>query len=226
MKTLLTLSFVCSILAGCAPNSDSSDANAKLAEANKKIATLEAQLEKANAASPQAPNPASSAPQDQPAPVSLLEPKEAPVGLQWNYEQREDPMSGGKRYTASVQSSNTVSFGFPYAGDQRGTLTLRNTQGKSKDVMFYIEKGQILCTSYDGCSVLVRFDDEKPMRFGANGPADHSSELIFLEDYSKFLAKLKKAKRVRIAVNIYQNGAPAFEFDVSGFDVDRYIPKA
>lgn len=73
--------------------------------------------------------------------------------------------------------------------------------------------------------MLVRFDDEKPMRFAANGPADHSSELIFLENYSKFITKLKKAKRVRLSVDIYQNGAPAFEFDVSGFDPDKYQPK-
>jgi len=135
-------------------------------------------------------------------------------------------MSGGNRYTATVRSSNTVSFGFPYAGDQHGTLTLRTVQGKGKSVMFYIEKGQILCRSYDGCSAQVRFDDEKPVRFAANGPADHSSEIIFLEDYPRFLAKLKKAKRVRIAVDIYKNGAPAFEFDVSGFDAKRYLLKS
>lgn len=227
MKTLASLSLICFVLAACAPNPDSVETNAKLAEANKKIAALEAQLAKVNAPSvtdqtPQAQN-------DQSAPSSASpppEPNPEPVGRQWEYEQTEDPMSGGNRYTASVRSSNTVSFGFPYAGAQHGTLTLRTTQGKGKSVMFYIEKGQILCRSYEGCSAQVRFDDEKPVRFAANGPADHSSDIIFLEDYSRFLAKLKKAKRVRIAVDIYQNGAPAFEFDVNGFDPERYVPKA
>jgi hypothetical protein len=58
--------------------------------------------------------------------------------------------------------------------------------------------------------------------FSASGPADHSSTVIFLEDYSRFVAKLRKAKRVRLSVDIYHEGAPVFEFDVSGFDFDRY----
>ena len=135
-------------------------------------------------------------------------------------------MSGKKRYTASVKSTNTVSLGFPYGGAQHGTLTLRIHEGKGKDVLFFIEQGQILCPSYNGCSAQVRFDDEKPIRFGANGPADHSSDIIFLENYGNFVSKLKKSKRVRLSVNIYQNGAPAFEFDISGFDPDRYQPKS
>ncbi|PHV22548.1 hypothetical protein CSQ92_05680 [Janthinobacterium sp. BJB446] len=73
--------------------------------------------------------------------------------------------------------------------------------------------------------MLVRFDDEKPVNYSAVAPADNSSDTIFLRNYEKFLGKLQKAKRVRIAVDIFQEGAPVFEFDVSGFDRQQYQPK-
>lgn len=34
-----------------------------------------------------------------------------------------------------------------------------------------------------------------------------------------------KSKRVRLSANIYQEGQPVFEFDVSGFDKNKYKPK-
>ncbi len=213
------------LLAGCAPDSTLSETKVKLAEANQKIAALEKELAEAKSAAPSAKATPELPKESVPASPPPVDDETSKTGPQWDYDVNEDLMSGSKRYTASLKSANTVSFGFPYGGEQHGTLTLRTVQGKGKDVLFYIQRGQILCPSYQGCNVLVRFDDEKPMRFAANGPADHSSELIFLENYSKFITKLKKAKRVRLSVDIYQNGAPAFEFDVSGFDPDKYHPK-
>lgn len=226
MKNLGTVLITGALLAACAPDSSISEAKVKLAEANQKIASLEKELAELKSAAA-----APGTDKDRPArldgtlvPPPEPKPEPEPAGQQWRYDVSEDPMSGAKRHVASVRSSNTVSFSFPYSGVQRGTLTLR-AQGKGKDVLFYIEQGQILCPSYQGCSAQVRFDEEKPVRFSANGPADHSSETIFLSDEGRFISKLKKSKRVRLAVDIYQNGAPAFEFDVSGFDQDKFQPK-
>jgi len=144
---------------------------------------------------------------------------------QWQYHQWGDEMGKGAVNVAWVKSSNTVNFGFPYSGAQHGDLTLRVHPRYSKDVIFKIEKGQILCHSYDNCTVLVRFDDEKAERFTASGAADHSTETIFIQNYSRFMAKMLKAKKVRISVNIYQEGSPVFEFDVSNFDRAKYIAK-
>ena len=226
MKNVGTALITGALLSACAPDSSLSETKVKLAEANQKIAALEKELAEVKPAAA-----AAGTDKDRPArldgtPVPPPEPKPEPepAGQQWQYDVSEDPMSGAKRYMASVRSSNTVSFGFPYSGAQRGTLTLR-AQGKGKDVLFYIEQGQILCPSYQGCSTLVRFDEEKPVRFAARGPADHSSETIFLSDEGRFISKLKKAKRVRLAVEIYQNGAPAFEFNVSGFEQEKFETK-
>lgn len=148
------------------------------------------------------------------------------VGRQWQYDANEDAMTGKTQYTAIVESSNTVNFGFPYNGDQHGRLTMRIHPQHGKDVIFRIQKGQLLCPSYEGCNVQVRFDEGKPVRFAASGAADHSTEVVFINDYTGFISRLKKSKRVRVAVDIYQNGRPVFDFDVSGFDPKKYQPKS
>jgi hypothetical protein len=219
-------------------------ANQKLDQANKRIAALEAQLPPSQLAMASTTN--TSAPRES-APGEIISTSGIPRGPedrqrsapgettstagmpqavateeQWSYTASEAQMTGGTRYVASVESTNTVNFRFPYDGTQHGRLILRTDPQHGKDVMFRLEKGQILCLSYESCTVQVRFDDEKPSSFSATGPADRSSEVVFLNDYSRFLAKMRKAKRVRIAVNLYQQGSPVFEFDVSGFDAKRY----
>lgn len=157
-----------------------------------------------------------------PAPVAAPEPI---LGKQWRYSVDEDPMSSSKTYFASVVSTNSVEFNFPYGGSQNGYLTLRTHPRHGKDVIFRIERGQILCPSYEGCTVLVRFDEEPATKYSANGAADNSTESLFLENYGRFAEKVLKSKRVRISAEIYQQGSPVFEFDVSGFDATKYRPE-
>ena len=123
-------------------------------------------------------------------------------------------MGRGKIRTAIVSSTNTVSLGFPYSGTQRATLTLRKHPKYGRDVLFRIEKGQLMCSM--GCKATVRFDEGKPVTFRASGPDDRSTETIFLEGYDRFIAGVKKAKRTRIEVTIYQAGANVFEFNTGG----------
>lgn len=230
---LLAALLLASFVAGCAPRADCAQTAEKLGQANQRIAALEGELaslrpgapgesarlpEAAAPVAPPATPPATAAP---PAP-----PAAAPVGKQWEYRASEEQMTNGTRKSASVESTNTVEFGFPYNGAQHGHLTLRTDPRYGRDVIFRIEKGQILCTSYEGCTVQVRFDDDKPSNFSASTAADHSSELVFLNDYARFLARMKKAKRVRLSLDIYQSGRPVFDFDVSGFDVVRYQAKS
>lgn len=134
-------------------------------------------------------------------------------------------MSKGSIYSARVMSSNTVNFSFPYSGTQHAALILRTHPRHGKDVIFKIEKGQILCPSYDGCKVLVRFDDQEAVSFNATSTADNSTETLFIKNYSRSVEKMLKAKLVRITANIYQEGSQIFEFDVSNFDQKKYKPK-
>lgn len=172
----------------------------------------------------------SSSPSTGTAPIAAPSPAASPppapaIGSQWSYSQDADPMGKGSTYGASVVSSNTVSFDFPYNGPQHGELILRTHPRYGKDVILVIERGQFLCRSYEDCQVLIRFDDKNPSTYAAVGPSDGSSNHIFIRGYSKFISSMMSAKRVRISAEIYQEGSPAFEFDVTGFDSEKYKPK-
>ncbi len=91
--------------------------------------------------------------------------------------------------------------------------------------MLSIDRGQFLCRSYEDCTILVRFDDQKAQNYSAVGASDNSTESIFIRNYSRFVGAMLKAKKVRIAAEIYQEGSPVFEFDVSDFDESKYKPK-
>lgn len=156
--------------------------------------------------------------------IALTPTKVKSTDNQWIYQQSADPMKKGLVYQAQILSTNTVNFDFPYSGSQHGALTLRTHPRYGKDIIFNIERGQFLCPSYEGCTVLIRFDDEEPVKYSASTTADHSSETIFIQNYNKFVGKMLKSKRVRISANIYQESAPVFEFNVSQFDVKKYKP--
>jgi hypothetical protein len=146
------------------------------------------------------------------------------LGAQWTYARNSDPMGSGTYYVAYVTSLNTIELGYPYGGPQRATLTLLMAPDGSGDVIFEIERGQLLCESYEECLVSVRFDDGQREYFSALGPSDGSTTRIYISNYRKFYGKLNRAKRVRLAAGIYQGGAPAFEFDISDFDPKKYKP--
>lgn len=144
--------------------------------------------------------------------------RDMPPPTQWIYDLHNDQM-GGRVGTASVQSSNRFEFDFPYQGAQHATLTTaRRSQGDRLDVIVRIERGQFMC-SLD-CAVTVRFDDGKPQRWGAVGPADHSTEVIFLGSESRFLSQLKRARVVRIQASFFQEGSHVLTFPVARFRED------
>jgi hypothetical protein len=78
-----------------------------------------------------------------------------------------------------------------------------------------------MCPSYDGCSGTVRFDDGPAQRVSFNGPADNSSDTIFIVGANSFISKLKKSKKVVVEKTLYQAGSPQFEFTVDGLKWDH-----
>lgn len=139
------------------------------------------------------------------------------IGKQWNYRSDEDAMSGKTSKSAQVVSTNSFEFEFPYQGSQHATLALRKHPRWGNDVVFSIENGQLLCSSYD-CPIRVRFDDEAPRTYEGNEPADNSTETIFIPAFNTISSKLAKAKTVRVEANVYQQGVIQAEFNVEGFD--------
>lgn len=129
----------------------------------------------------------------------------------WTYETSTDKMSGKKTKTGILPSKNSLNFDFPYAGSNLGFLMVREHPKHGLDVLFIIEKGQILC-GIDGCEVDVKFDQDEPTSFEAHPPDDHSSDSIFILDAEKFVDRAKKAKSILVQFSAYQNGSPVLEF--------------
>lgn len=143
------------------------------------------------------------------------------IGKQWSYSTFKDDMTSKTGYTAFVSSTNSFEFEFPYQGKQHAKLTLRKHPRWGNDVMFSIEKGQILCHSYGDCSVRVRFDDGPSQTLTGTEPADNSSETVFIPGFQRFSSQLAKAKVLRIEVNVFHQGTLTASFDVAGFDPKR-----
>ena len=140
----------------------------------------------------------------------------------WRYRVDADPMTSKKARYASIDSENTLNFDFPYQGEQHGTLILRDHPIHGRDVMITIDKGQILCQSYEDCTIRVRFDEGSPQRWNAAGPADNRSTMIFLRNEGAFIQRLRAAKVVRIQIPVYQEGEPMLEFHIGGFDYSKF----
>ena len=137
------------------------------------------------------------------------------LGLKWNYQETDEKMGRGKIKIAFVKSLNQFEFDFPYRRLQRATLQLRIHPKYGKDVILIIERGQFLCR-IRRCTVTVRFGEAKPQTFSASEPADHSTTVLFLRNYGRFVVNAKKVNKVYIEAQFYQEGTRVFEFDVSG----------
>lgn len=131
----------------------------------------------------------------------------------WSYNEYSD--MHGKAFYAEVTSTNSVTFGFPYAGGT-ATLTIRNHPKYGTDVYLHVE-GQFVCHASDDCVVMVKFDEGKPSKFSAAGPADYSSDTLFIQNAKRFIAAARKAKKVTIEATFFQEGDRQFVFPIQNF---------
>ena len=90
-----------------------------------------------------------------------------------------------------------------------------------KDVIVEIDKGQILCRSYEPCEIMVRFDDKPARKFNGTPPADHSANIVFLSGYARFLAEAKAAHTIMVELPIYQDGNRVWMFAADNLDVNH-----
>jgi hypothetical protein len=130
----------------------------------------------------------------------------------WRYSDTADKMTSKAVPRAMVRSVNSLSLQFPYAGSNYGELNVVQREG-NVNVYLQFDKGQTMCRSYSrDCKIMVRFDDAKPIAFDGQGPSDGSSEAAFLLPASKFLDGAKKAKSIKVSLEIYKHGTQMFEF--------------
>lgn len=139
----------------------------------------------------------------------------------WTYSTTEDKVRGSTTYYARTTSTNTINQNPPYDSDTSMGIAVRKSLSDGTNVLLTISSGQMMCPSYEGCSGTVSFDGGPAQRIRFAGPADSSSDTIFVEGAKSFIVKLKKAKKVVIEKTLYEAGNPQFEFDVRGLKWDH-----
>ena len=129
----------------------------------------------------------------------------------WEYEEKKDEMTSKLHRSAVVRSDNTISLDFPYKGSNYGQLTVRQHPQYGLDVIFAVDKGQFSCSIYN-CKAVVKFDEGAPVTYSASEPADHSSNVMFIQNKQDFIRRAKSAKTIRVQTTYYQNGDQVLTF--------------
>lgn len=176
---------------------------AKLADA---ASAVEAPASSVRTVEPEADEPAAA-----PAPAEPVTPPS-----DWVTQETVDAMTDKTIRFACATSSNSVTLDFPY-GARSARICIRQHPKHGQDVYVTLsDSGQILCASYDGCTINVRFDDGEVEKFSANGPSDNSSETVFISNDSRFISAARKASRIRVQLEFFQNGTHTFDFPARG----------
>jgi len=123
-------------------------------------------------------------------------------------------MRGTVEKFARIDSANLLDFKFPYNGGSTATLTLRSDP--RLNVILEVNKGQFLCDQYSHTSVSVKFDSGAISKFRCNTASDGRSNEIFIEGEGRFLASLRRASKVVIEPEFYQEGRQQIAFNVRG----------
>jgi len=134
----------------------------------------------------------------------------------WIYNSDVDKMTDKTTRTACVVSVNQVRLDWPYKA-VNAQLCLRNSPQFGRDAyVSLMGDGQVMCRSYDGCTVKVRFDDGAQQDFSASSSSDGSSNVFFIDNRARLETGLKSASRTLVQAEFYQAGVQSMEFNTAG----------
>ncbi|EJH1187043.1 hypothetical protein NCP51_004257 [Salmonella enterica] len=147
---------------------------------------------------------------------------------QWKAKYFSDGMRGTVIKELVIESTNNVYFDAPYDGGSKMELILRSKWTKLQngqdintlkpaDVLLTIKPGQFNCILYEECSISVKFDDGKILRYRARTSSDGSSDVIFIRNGASFIKNVGAHKKLIIESGFYQGGNRQFYFDIEGY---------
>lgn len=133
----------------------------------------------------------------------------------WFYKSTTNKMTDVITNTATTTSTNLVDFDYPYNGGVRFSFCLRkNTKTKEIDIMLIGDNCQFMPNLNDEKTVKIRFDNKDLYEVGYSESSSGSSNVIFLNNVYKIIAKLKASKKIMIEAEFYNDGKKIIEFDV------------
>jgi hypothetical protein len=130
----------------------------------------------------------------------------------WVYAMDTDKMTSKRRYYAGLVATNKLDFAFPYDGGSTGALNIGNV-GNGNVVMLLINNGQFL--TGENHPMYVKFDNSAPMTFNSTRTSAVGQNTLLLYPVSKFISYIKKARKMLVRAEFYQNGYQEMEFDVA-----------
>ncbi len=136
------------------------------------------------------------------------------LAASWKPSTRKDSLTDAKVLMHEAVSDNAFSFAFPYGGSTRARLLIRQNGEEQKDVIFSIERGQLMHDVRDG-EIRIRFDDSETETFYTSQSASHDSHIAFIGDAQRFIDRANNANRVRIEFTAFRNGTHVADFRFS-----------
>ncbi|MPL87599.1 hypothetical protein SDC9_33600 [bioreactor metagenome] len=143
---------------------------------------------------------------------------EQPSG--WVYEDVNDEMTNKTFRYASVESTNTLDFEFPYDKNVKFALAVRNLNNQN-DVMLLAESCQFMTSVMNSEYCRIKFDDAEVEKVYFNSAEDGSTNIIFFSNQDKLISKIKAAEKVMIEAPFYMAGRKVLYFDVKGLQWEK-----
>lgn len=137
----------------------------------------------------------------------------------WIVTESTDEMRNTKSVTMTNISKNSVDFEFPYQGGSNLHLIVRN-RGGEKDLIIGISKGQFTCSSYQGCNVQFKFDDQAIQTIEMVGSDSRDSDVLFVSSSKTtdaLINRIANSRKLVVEPNFYKEGKRQFTFDLDGF---------
>ena len=138
----------------------------------------------------------------------------------WSYSVDEDKMRETKQLFASIKSTNILDLGFPYNGSQM-KIVVRKMDNETNVILSL--KGIFVCDYGTTCTVNVKSDKNEIVQYAYNEAAHGKSDVIFIQDVSKFIKMLKTSNHLIIETKLYDKGRVQYEFDVKGLEWSEAI---
>jgi len=134
----------------------------------------------------------------------------------WEYSSDIDKMTSDTVFDASLPAKEELQLQFPYNGGSVATVNVKKKGGENS-VFLYVTKGQLIAANAMGNGTIkARFDNDKPEQYSVVGASDYSPNYVFINSESKFIAKMKKAKRLILEAEFFNDGSRQMEFNIEG----------
>lgn len=140
------------------------------------------------------------------------------TSIGWVYDVLTDPMVDKRGHSACVRSDDQVQLQPPYSPVGAHLCISQRPKGQVYVLLTLDGDGQILCRSYETCSVHLRLDNGPMRTISGIGPSDGSTNAVFLLGTGKLIPQIKASSVTRIELEYYQAGQQALTFKTAGLE--------